>query len=122
MHKQLTQREHEILKILWSVNKGLTARQISNLGNNLSISTTQATLKNLLEYEYIRVEEIIMTGKALSRTYAPTIAQEDYILNEYDDINLNRFINAFLGQSEIPNEEINQVKKLLDDYQKTNFN
>ena len=80
---KLTNREYDILKILWTSEDALTASGISERGGGISINTVQATLKKLLQRELIHVDQIVYSGTVLSRAYRPSVSQEDFELKRY---------------------------------------
>ena len=80
---KLTNREYDILKILWTSEDALTASGISEQGDGISINTVQATLKKLLKRDLIHVDQIVYSGTVLSRAYRPSVSQEDFELKRY---------------------------------------
>ncbi len=80
---KLTNREYDILKILWTSEDALTASRISEQGGGISINTIQATLKKLLKRDLIHVDQIVYSGTVLSRAYWPSVSQEDFELKRY---------------------------------------
>ena len=79
------------------------------------MSTVQTSLRSLLKQELIKVDEVVFSGKALSRSYIPTVSQEKFIVDQFDSINIQKFMTAFFDQGkEISEEEINKLEALLD--------
>ena len=104
---KLTNREYDILKILWTSEDALTASGISERGGGISINTVQATLKKLLQRELIHVDQIVYSGTVLSRAYRHSVSQEDFELKRYvnnmkriqgNDFSCSQFVACFLGQ------------------------
>lgn len=78
----LTGREKDILSILWNSDKGLIASEIVKLGDStLTINTVQAVLKKLVKRELIQIEQIVYSGTVLSRSYVPTLSEEEFMVN-----------------------------------------
>ena len=50
--KNLTKKEEQIMEILWESEKALSARDIQNQSNDLSIFTVQQVLQRLLKYKF----------------------------------------------------------------------
>lgn len=121
----LTNKEYEILKVLWASETPLTASNIVERGDALSINTVQATLKKLLKREFIRVDQIVYSGTVLSRAYLPSMSQEEFETQKYmdsmkqlhnDNFTCSHFMAAFLGQEhdrEKALQEIDEMESLL---------
>ena len=77
--KLLTKKENEVMSILWQNKKPLTAHQIKESDNSLSIYTVQQVLQRLLKMNYIKVADINYSGTVLARFYTPVISQANYI-------------------------------------------
>ncbi len=122
---KLTNREYDILKILWTSEDALTASGISEQGDGISINTVQATLKKLLKRDLIHVDQIVYSGTVLSRAYRPSVSQEDFELKRYvsnmkriqgNDFSCSQFVASFLGQEsnrQKIRQEIDQLELLL---------
>ena len=124
-HYKLTNKEYDILKILWTSEDALTASGISEQGDGISINTVQATLKKLLKRDLIHVDQIVYSGTVLSRAYRPSVSQEDFELKRYvsnmkriqgNDFSCSQFVASFLGQEsnrQKIQQEIDQLELLL---------
>lgn len=64
----LTNREMDILNILWSAQRPLTASEIAKSKEALTINTVQANLRKLQNKNLIRVADIVYSGTVLSRS------------------------------------------------------
>lgn len=123
---KLTNKEYEIMKILWTSEIPLTASNIVERGDALSINTVQATLKKLLKREFIRIDQIVYSGTVLSRAYLPSMSQEEFETQKYIDsmnqlhsgnFTCSHFMAAFLGQERDRAKallEINELELLLE--------
>ena len=122
---KLTNREYDILRILWDSQDPLTASGIVERGNGLSINTVQAMLKRLLKRDLIHVDQIVYSGTVLSRAYRPTLSQDDFETRRYadnmrriqgEDFSCSQFVAAFLGQENDHQKvwkEIDELESLL---------
>lgn len=123
-------RELDVLNILWKSEQPMMATDIVNTGDGLTQSTVTAVLRKLLHAKLVEVVGVTHSGKVLSRTYRPTEASRDAILNGFTD-NYSSFSNiisksslfaAILKKNSSPEEsqkEIAELKTLLADYEKT---
>ena len=69
----LTNREMDILSILWSSEKPLTVAEIVDASNGtLKANTVQAVVKLLLNRNLVEVCDIVYSGTVLCRNYRPT--------------------------------------------------
>lgn len=125
----LTKRELDIMNILWDSEAPKTAAMIIKAQPELTMNTVQSVLRKLLKNNFIKVADIVYSGTVLSRSYAPTISREDYILNkmttEYQSLNKKisktSIISAFLETEDDPEkikQDITELKQLLNDYTK----
>ena len=62
---RLTNRERDILDILWESGKSMVASEITSMRDDLSINTVQAVLKKLLQKKLFIVEPF--SAEAISR-------------------------------------------------------
>lgn len=104
---KISEKEKEIMSVLWQSQEPLTASAISEKGNHLSINTVQATMRNLLKKQYIKVANIVYSGTVLSRCYEPIISAEQYAADQLQVMLLNtlnfstmNFIDHFLKNSD----------------------
>ncbi|MBR1702719.1 MAG: BlaI/MecI/CopY family transcriptional regulator [Lachnospiraceae bacterium] len=81
----MSRRELDILNILWKAEQPMMATDIVNAGDGLTQSTVTAVLRKLLRENLIEVTGVTHSGKVLSRTYRPTEACKDAILNNFRD-------------------------------------
>ena len=116
----ISNKERDILSLMWKANEALTAKQICDLNEELVMSTVQTSLRSLLKQELIKVDEVVFSGKALSRSYIPTVSQEEFIVDQFDSINIQKFMTAFFDQGKgISEEEINKLEALLNKARKS---
>lgn len=117
---RLTNREKEIMDILWSSTKSLVASDIAKQGENMSLNTVQAILRKLLQHKLIKVDDIVYSGTVLTRAYVATISKESFeiqrLLSEQKNLSASRFVATFLENEADPQkklEEINNIEELL---------
>lgn len=121
---KLTKKELEILTVLWSSSTPLTARQIIEKNPSLGMSTVQSVLKKLSKNNLIKTAEIVYSGTVLTRSYSPTVDEETFILNQYDDINMSKLLAGFLGKQPKDDlvDEISKIENLLAEKKKELLN
>ena len=113
-------REFEILEIFWEQKRAFTAKQIQEINPELSLSTIQNTLKKLVKKKLIKIDDIVYSGTVFSRSYIVCITKEDYILNQYEHIEIRNLLASFLGNRtrEDLSDEIEKIEELLENERK----
>ena len=113
-------REFEILEIFWEQKIAFTAKQIQEINPELSLSTIQNTLKKLVKKKLIKIDDIVYSGTVLSRSYIVCITKEDYILNQYEHIEIRNLLASFLGNQtrEDLSDETEKIEELLENERK----
>lgn len=119
--KRLSDREFDVMQILWKSEKPLLASEIIKADAELNINTVQATLRKLLTRDFVRVADIVQSGKVLGRTYAPILSADEYILSECQEIlpsssHRNTFFSAFLEKSDNKEEALHELEELIRQY------
>lgn len=104
---KISEKEKEIMSVLWRSKEPLTASAITQSSGGLNINTVQASMRNLLKKKYIRVADIVYSGTVLTRCYGPIISAEEYAADQLQSMRLNtlnfstiNFIDFFLKNSE----------------------
>lgn len=120
----LTNREMDILNILWNAEEPLVASEIARREETLTVNTVQATLRKLLKQELIEVADIVYSGTVLSRSYRPTEKSKDFAVQEFSaqiqhfkkNITPSRLVATLLEHEEDTDaalEEIEQLEAIL---------
>ena len=122
----ITNRERDVLQVLWTSNKPLLASDIPKINPSLSISSVQLALRNLLSKNVIEVADIVYSGTVLSRSYRSLISKEEFISNEvirnFKDldkaITTKNIVATLLENEKNESETIKELEKLLQDRKK----
>ena len=56
---KLSDREEDVMSILWNTDRSLTATEIYHCNEDISKNTIQVVLRNLLKKEYIKVSDVV---------------------------------------------------------------
>jgi len=124
-------RELDVLNILWKSEEPMMATDIVNAGEGLTQSTVTAVLRKLLHAKLVEVVGVTHSGKVLSRTYRPTEASRDIILQDFtesytcfrDIISKSSLFAALLKTNNDPKEvskDISELKSMLKEYEQAN--
>lgn len=122
-------RELDVLNILWKSDEPMMATDIVNARIGLTQSTVTAVLRKLLKDNLVEVAGITHSGRVLSRTYRPTEASRDLILQDFtqsysnfsDVISASTLCAAILTNNQTPQKaraEIEKLQALLAEYEK----
>ena len=74
----LTQREQDVLQILWDADCGLISSEVVRRKEELTINTVQAIMRKLLSRNLIEVSEIVHSRTVLCRKYVPVMSQKEF--------------------------------------------
>lgn len=108
----LTKKEMEIMTILWGCDIPVTASQIADLGEELSIYTVQQVLQRLLKANFIEVAGISYSGKALARFYKASVTDIDYIRSILGNEKLLEFAATLVKEDE-NDEELAELERII---------
>ena len=117
---RLTNREMDILNILWSAEEPLVASEIAKRDETLTINTVQATLRKMLKQGLVEVADIVYSGTVLSRSYRPTEISKDFAVQEFSilfrnfkkNITASRLVANLLEQEEDADAVLNEIAQL----------
>lgn len=119
----LTNREIDILNILWNNQKPMVASDIVKKDDTLTINTVQATLRKLLKKNLIEVADIVYSGTVLCRSYLPSMDSKEFALREFaaqflkldQNITASNLVATLLEQEDDDDalKEIDKLEALL---------
>ena len=128
---QMNPRELDVLNILWKSDEPMTSTDIVNEQKGLTQSTVIAVLRKLLKDELVEVSGVTHSGKVLSRTYRPTEASREIILENFQN-DYRTFCNVIPKStlcaaileidedSAKAKDEVKKLKSMLADFEKRN--
>ena len=128
---QMNPRELDVLNILWKSDEPMTSTDIVNEQKGLTQSTVIAVLRKLLKDELVEVSGVTHSGKVLSRTYRPTEASREIILENFQN-DYRNFCNVMPKStlcaaileidedSAKAKDEVKKLKSMLADFEKRN--
>lgn len=118
--KKITNRELDIMQLLWNAEKPLIASEIASLKPDLTINTVQAVLRKLLKQGYIEIAEIVYSGTVLTRSYRPLISEQDFgadqlleTFRSFPDLSISRLVAGLLNEN-ISLEDITELEAMLE--------
>lgn len=112
--KRLTNKQMDVMNILWENDKPMAASEILKANEKLNINTIHACIRKLLEEEYVKVAYIDYSGNVMSRYFMPTVSKEKYFSESYKDIiGSKKLILTSLIETETNIEELEQLENLI---------
>ena len=117
--KRITNKQLEIMQVLWKEDRPLTASEIVKADESLNINTVQVCIRQLLKCEYIKVADIVYSGTVLCRSYAPVVTRQEYVDTFFrNDINSMSAALSFIdGTSD--ESLLDELEKAIDRKRKT---
>ncbi len=123
----LTKSEHEIMSLLWHVDKPLTASEIIELSSDRTWkdSYIHLLINSLLEKGMIRAEGFAKTTKNYARTFIAAVSQEEYAVRQISGKNgLNpdsvvSIVSALIDQAAEPIPLIEALIAMLEEKRRT---
>lgn len=117
--KVLSTRENQIMNILWNSDKPMSANQIAEKCDDMSVFSVQQVLQRLLKNEIIKVAEIGYSNTVLTRFYVYVLSQPEYIQFLLGDSNWNLYqITSFFIANNTDKETLQNLKKQIIERQK----
>ena len=117
---ELTRSEMEIMDVLWKAGVPLSRAELIEKSTEKSWkdSSVHILLNGLLQKRAIREVGFVKCSKTYGRTFAPVLSREQYFVtalyqHKYKP-DAAALFEAILSREEITKEEIEQVKKLLE--------
>ena len=117
--KVLSTRENQIMNILWNSDKPMSANQIAEKCDDMSVFSVQQVLQRLLKNEIIKVAEIGYSNTVLTRFYVYVLTQPEYIQFLLGDSSWNLYqITSFFIANNTDKETLQNLKKQIIERQK----
>ena len=116
MIRNLSQKQLDVMKILWDAGTPLVASDIVKAESSMNINTVQASLRVLLKENLIEIADIVYSGTVLSRSYRPLISRDVYFNAEYKNIIGNSSTSAMIAtfiEQEEDNSELERIEELI---------
>ena len=112
MIRNLSQKQLDVMKILWDAGTPLVASDIVKAESSMNINTVQASLRVLLKENLIEIADIVYSGTVLSRSYRPLISRDVYFNAEYKNIIGNSSTSAMIATFIEQEEDISELERI----------
>ena len=123
----LTDKEMQIMKILWKSPEPLVASEITKMDMSLNKNTVQAVIRKLLSKNFIKVADIVYSGTVLTRSYAPALSEKELMVQQFVDqvqeneenIPIPNLVSTLLKHEKNEEKIIKELELLLEERKKT---
>ena len=122
----LTKCEHEIMNLLWHVDRPLTASEIieQSTDKTWKDSYIHLLINSLLDKGMIRAEGFAKTTKNYARTFVAAVSEEAYAVQQIagrkplSTLSVVSIVSALVEQAEEPSALIDAVERMLAEKRK----
>ena len=116
--KDLTKAEEQLMHYLWSLEKAYLKDIVEQYPEPAPAYTTISTVVNVL----VKKGFVGFNTHGKSREYFPLITKENYtrqsmngLMNNFFNNSAKQFASFFASQEELSVEELQEIRKLIDD-------
>ncbi len=122
----LTARESDVMEILWTSGRSLSAAEISKSMENLSLNTARAVVRKLMKRGLVEVGDIVYSQNVLCRTFRSAITKKEFVqqavagyLKTLDAFDVSRlqFVLKILDEMFTDNE-LDEIEKFIKNKKK----
>lgn len=121
----LTNKEYEIMKILWKSGKPMLISDILLETDNVAENSLHPMIKNLINNGFIKVVGSMKVSKTTSRLYAPAITVDEYAAMQLEGImktsnsklDFKNVLAFFTSRNKKNNKDVIEgIKKFIEEY------
>ena len=117
--QKITNRELEIMQLLWHADHPLIASEIAAMKPDLTVNTVQSVLRNLLKHKYIEVAKIVYSGTVLTRSYRHLITEQDFGIDQvisdfhsFRGLSVSHLVASLLNEP-VSSSEIDELEEVI---------
>lgn len=117
--QKITNRELEIMQLLWNADHPLIASEIAAMKPDLTVNTVQSVLRNLLKHKYIEVAKIVYSGTVLTRSYRSLITEQDFGIDQvisdfhsFRGLSVSHLVASLLNEP-VSSSEIDELEEVI---------
>ena len=117
--QKITNRELEIMQLLWHADHPLIASEIAAMKPDLTVNTVQSVLRNLLKHKYIEVAKIVYSDTVLTRSYRSLITEQDFGIDQvisdfhsFRGLSVSHLVASLLNEP-VSSSEIDELEEVI---------
>ncbi len=114
--EQLTNKEEEVMQVLWSLEKAFVKEIVALLPNDNHYNTVSTIVRNLEEKGYVSYQAF---GK--THQYYPVVSKEEYTkrfmniaMSRYFDNSYKSMVSFFAKEEKISADELREILTLIE--------
>lgn len=114
--EQLTNKEEEIMQVLWALEKAFVKEVVASLSNDNHYNTVSTIVRNLEDKGYV---SHIAFGK--THQYYPIVSKEDYTkrfmniaMKRYFNNNYKSMVSFFAREEKISADELREILAIIE--------
>ena len=114
--EKLTNKEEEIMQILWNLEKAFTKDVLEKLGKEAHYNTISTIIRNLEDKGYVGHNAY---GK--THQYYPVVSKEKYrdqfvnsAVKKYFNNSFKNMVSFFAKEEKLSNDEIKEILELIE--------
>ncbi|SHO59651.1 MULTISPECIES: BlaI/MecI/CopY family transcriptional regulator [Algoriphagus] len=119
--KELSQQEERVMRLFWKKGQALVRDVLDELPEPKPPYTTLASTIRLLEKKGYLTHKVYGT----THMYIPTVSQEEYskssinhMVKHFFEGSVGNFLSFMVKEKKISKDEVEDLQKLIDDYEK----
>lgn len=116
--KELTKAEEQLMHILWDLDQAYLKDIVEQYPTPAPAYTTISTVVNVL----VKKGFVGFETHGKSRKYHPIVTKEKYtrqsmngLMNKFFDNSARKFASFFASQEELSTEELEEIRRLIDE-------
>lgn len=94
-YDDFSRMEWTVLTCFWSVNKAMTAKELSEKFN-LNQCTVLIIIRKLIKVEILEVDNYVMSGKRLARSFRTKVKEKDLLTNSLNSVSIINLTRIWL--------------------------
>lgn len=113
---KLCESDYRFMSVIWDNEPVPSGQLVALCAERLGWKkpTTYTTLKKLCEKGFAQNQNTIVTS-LIPRDEVQTFASKHFVSHTFDG-SLPKFLVAFLGEKKLSEQEVNELKQLIDEY------
>lgn len=108
-YDDFSKMEWTVLTCFWNADKAMTTRELSEMFD-LNQRTVLSVVRKLVKFEILEVDNYVLSGKRLARSFRPKIKEKDLLIKNLDSLNIINLTRILLRKI----DSIEDCEYLLD--------
>ncbi|BDR57913.1 BlaI/MecI/CopY family transcriptional regulator [Xylocopilactobacillus apicola] len=114
--ERLTIAEETVMNVLWGSDAALSSQEVSHLSEELDPNKTQILMRRLRHKEFVKVVQIELRKKSLTRIYRPQVSEGEYFKSFVSKRAMLHLIKSHAA--EMNRKELEKLKEFIQNLKK----